>query len=113
METICGEQRPDRVAIPPLFIQGTARVEVRLTLDCGVDRHEPSPPGEAVIVEDLDQLVEGSAAPSKGSSSIRAGWKEIRPSARGPASFRAATSSMAGFRSTASIRPTYSSNARE
>jgi hypothetical protein len=71
IETILGEQRPDRVAIPPLFIQGATRVEVRITLDSGVDRHEPSAPGETVIGEDLDQLVEGSVAVSEGIGGLR------------------------------------------
>src|SRR5215203_4189446 len=71
IETIFSDQRPDRVAIPPLFIQGAARVEVRLALDGGVDRHEPSPLGEAVIVEDLNQLVEGSVAVSESIGGLR------------------------------------------
>jgi hypothetical protein len=43
---------------------------------------------------------------SKGSSSIRAEWKEIRPSSFASASFCAATSSMPVFMSTASILST-------
>ncbi len=52
-----GDQRPDRVPVAPLLVQGAPGVEVGLALDPGVERREVSPVDEAAVVEDLEQLV--------------------------------------------------------
>src|SRR4028119_602599 len=57
-----GDQRPDRIPVAPLLVQGTVGIEVRRALDRGVDRREASPLDETAIVEDLAQLVEGDVA---------------------------------------------------
>ena len=60
VQAISGDQRPDRVSFPPLFAQGTARIKVRLALDRGVDGREASPMVETGVVDDFQQLVEGT-----------------------------------------------------
>jgi hypothetical protein len=60
VQAVFGDQRPDRVPVALLLAEGTVRVEVRLALDRGVDGREASPMVETGVVDDFQQLVEGT-----------------------------------------------------
>ena len=71
VQAVFGDQRPDRVSIAPLFVQGAARVEVRLALNRGVDRREASPVVETAVVKDFEQFVDRGVAVSEGIGGLR------------------------------------------
>src|SRR4028119_25740 len=71
LQTVLGDQRPDRVAVPPLLGEGTAGVEVGFALDGSIDRRKPSPIGEAAVGENFGQLVEWDVACTQGVGCLR------------------------------------------